>query len=134
MGFVTVTGPKRGGHAAWFAIRRALTRLGVPAKRLVPGTIHQVSSALILAGGKHVHPSMFREAPIHRGRSYDPPRDVLETAAFNSVRERGGRILPWFAARRGCGWRLASSRRLSGARTPTSAPHHVRATPRRGSE
>ena len=93
MTYVSVTGPRRGGTAAWLAIRRAFSRFGVRARRIVPGKVSRIGRALVIAGGKHVHPSLFDEHPIHRGALYDPPRDVLEVAAFKSMSERGGRTL-----------------------------------------
>ena len=91
---VVVTGPATGGHLAWWAIRRALRHVGASARRKTPAAPGaEVGSAVVLAGGSHVHPSAYDAAPIHDPSAYDPTRDAMETDVLFAARRRGARVL-----------------------------------------
>ena len=88
---IAVSGPKRGGTAAWMAIRRALRRSGSRAQRVTRPEVE--GSALVLSGGSHVHPSLYGQDPSHPPRCYDRARDAFEIDLLQRHRAAGKRIL-----------------------------------------
>jgi putative glutamine amidotransferase len=74
---IGVTGPDRGGTAAWIATRIALGRAGAKAVRVTPGdprTIDQLDG-LVLGGGADVDPTLYGETVETLGEAVDAVRD-----------------------------------------------------------
>lgn len=120
---IGVTGPDRGGAAAWAFHRLAIARAGGRALWIRPGSDPQRAvDGLVLGGGADVDPGLYgarpeaptgpqrfraRNLPVYvarrllgtrRWRRPDPARDALETRSFERARGAG---LPVLAVCRG---------------------------------
>ncbi len=80
---IGVTGPDRGGTAAWWCTRLAIARAGGRARRITPGRPRDLAGldALVIGGGADVDPGLYGEAPA--------------TPSMRSLR-RSSRTLPRF--------------------------------------
>lgn len=79
---IGVTGPARGGHAAWMAVRFALWLAGARAVRITPDEPRTLGETplldgLVLTGGDDIEPRRYGERATRR-MTIDPPRDALE--------------------------------------------------------
>ena len=74
---IGVTGPDRGGMAAWIATRIALLRAGGKAVRVTPKHPRTISEldGLVLGGGADVDPALYGETVETLGEAVDAVRD-----------------------------------------------------------
>lgn len=83
---VGVSGPEEGGRTAWWATRLAIARTGAKAVRLTHSREMVKVDALVIGGGSHVDPHLYRQERQPDYRFYDVDRDkfeleLIETAA-----------------------------------------------------
>ncbi|MDN3517317.1 gamma-glutamyl-gamma-aminobutyrate hydrolase family protein [Aquisalimonas lutea] len=87
---IGVTGPNRGGEAAWLCTRLAVRRAGGRAVRITPARPLAVEAldGLIIGGGADVDPGLYGEEPEHPGfralrrSSRNLPRFLVTLALF----------------------------------------------------
>jgi putative glutamine amidotransferase len=74
---IGVTGPDRGGAAAWIATRIALQRAGAKAVRVTPSRPRDLTQldGLVLGGGADVDPALYGETVETLGEAVDAVRD-----------------------------------------------------------
>lgn len=90
---IGVSGPARGGWAAWLAVRFAIWRAGGRARRITPADHGpddlpdlDALDGLVMTGGGDIEPRRYG-AQATRPMRIDPPRDALELALVRRARE-----------------------------------------------
>lgn len=77
---IGVTGPRRGGHVAWWFTRLAVRLAGGRAVRLRPGIREDAAlDGLVIGGGADIEPWRYDQVPVPDRRGLtDPERDRFE--------------------------------------------------------
>lgn len=93
---IGITGPDRGGDAAWLFSRLAVWRAGGVAKRITPrshGSVEDLD-ALIVGGGADIEPGQYAEAAIALGEMKVLEADGGAPPATPATRSRWRRLFP----------------------------------------